>query len=213
MLALLASVMGATFAPAQAQPSPAADSQRIARVVAQLDSLARATEFSGVVLLAHGSTPVVERSYGLADRAAKRPNTIDTRFNLGSINKFFTATAIRQLAAQGKLALGDTLIRLLPDYPTADVARRVTIRQLLEHRSGIGGNIFEAPSGKTRADLRRNQDFLELFATAPLQFEPGSKQRYSNAGYVVLGAVIERVSGMSYYDYVREHIFRPAGMT
>ena len=211
--AAVALALGASRAAAQAPPTPAADSQRIALQAAQLDSLASTAQVSGVVLLAQGPTPVLQRTYGLADRAAKRPNTIDTRFNLGSISKVFTATAIRQLAEQGKLGLDDPLVRHLPDYPNADVARRVTIRQLLEHRSGIGGNIFDAPPGRTRADLRRNRDFLQLFAAQPLQFEPGTGQRYSNAGYVVLGAVIERVSGASYYDYVREHIFRPAGMT
>jgi CubicO group peptidase (beta-lactamase class C family) len=138
---------------------------------------------------------------------------VDTRFNLGSINKAFTAMAIRQLARAGKLALTDTLIRHLPDYPNRESAERVTIAQLLDHSSGIGGDIFAAPAGGSRDDLRRTADFLALVAHQSLEFEPGSRRQYSNAGYVVLGAVIERVSGMSYYDYVRANVFEPAGMT
>ena len=166
-----------------------------------------------MVVLAKGDTRVFERAYGMADREAGVRNALDTRFNLGSINKAFTAVAIRQLAGAGKLALTDTLIRHLPDYPNRDVAGSVTIAQLLEHTSGIGGNSFAAPLRGSRGDLRTTADFLALFAHEPLQFEPGSRRQYSNAGYVVLGAVIERLSRMSYYDYVRTHIYEPAGMS
>jgi CubicO group peptidase (beta-lactamase class C family) len=143
---------------------------------------------------------------------AARPNNVETAFNLGSINKFFTEIAIRQLASRGKLDLDSTLARYWPDYPNPPV-RRVTIRQLLEHRSGIGGNIFAAPAGGKRSDIRKLADFLPLFVNEPMQFEPGSQQRYSNAGFVVLGLLIERLSGESYYDYVRHHIYDIAGMT
>lgn len=185
----------------------------IARLGKALDSLTALDQFSGAVLLALDGQPVFERAYGLADREARRPNDVETAFNLGSINKVFTATAIRQLAAAGTIDLDSTLARYWPDYPNADVARRVTIRQLLQHRSGIGGNIFGAPAGGTRSDVRRLRDYLPLFVTEPLQFEPGSRMQYSNAGYVVLGLVIERLSGEDYYDYVRQHVYDPAGMT
>ena len=112
-----------------------------------LDSLAALDQFSGVVVITREGSPVFERAYGMADREAQRPNDVETAFNLGSINKVFTSIAIRQLARAGKLDLDSTLARAWPDYPNQDVARRVTIRQLLEHRSGIGGNIFAAPAG------------------------------------------------------------------
>ncbi len=185
----------------------------MARLSASLDSLARSGEFSGVVVLARGGAPVFERAYGDADRAAHRPNRLDTGFNLGSINKVFTATAIRQLAAAGKLDLDSTLATYWRDYPNADLARRVTIREILDMRSGIGGDIFAAPPGGTRHDVRDNRDYLPLFVREPLEFEPGTQQKYSNAGYVVLGLLIERVSGERYYEYVRRHIYEPAGMT
>lgn len=178
-----------------------------------VDSLVAAGEFSGVVLVAKDGAPVFARAYGLADREARIPNTIETAFNLGSINKFFTQIAIRQLANAGKLDLDSTLARAWPNYPNQEVARRVTIRQLLQHRSGVGGNIFAAPPGKTRGDIRRLSDYLPLFVNEPLQFEPGTNQRYSNAGYIVLGLLVERLSGEDYYDYVRRHIYEPAAMT
>lgn len=178
-----------------------------------LDSLAALDQFSGVVVLAKNGAPVFERAVGFADRETRMPNTPETAFNLGSINKLFTAVAIRQLAAAGKLEVDSTLGRAWPDYPNRDAGRRVTIRQLLEHRSGIGGNIFAAPAGGKRSDLRRLADFLPLFVNEPLQFEPGSRVQYSNAGYLVLGLLVERLSGESYYDYVRRHIYEPAGMT
>src|SRR5512145_140848 len=172
-----------------------------------VDSLAAAQNFSGVVLIARNGTAVVEKSYGMADREARRANNIETAFNVGSINKFFTQIAIRLL----NLNVDSTLGHYWPDYPNAAV-RRVTVRQLLEHRSGIGGNIFAAPAGGNRSDLRKLTDFLPLFVNEPMQFEPGSQQRYSNAGYLVLGLLVERVSGDSYYDYVRKHIYEPAGL-
>ena len=183
------------------------------RLAKALDSLVAAGEFSGVVLVAKDGAPVFQRAYGLADREAGVANTIETAFNLGSINKFFTQIAIRQLANAAKLDVDSSLARAWPDYPNQDVARRVTIRQLLQHRSGVGGNIFAAPPGKTRGDIRRLADYLPLFVNEPLQFEPGTNQRYSNAGYIALGLVIERLSGEDYYDYVRSHIYAPAGMS
>jgi D-alanyl-D-alanine carboxypeptidase len=178
-----------------------------------VDSLAKQDQFSGVVLVARNGVPEFERAYGMADREAGRRNDLETAFNLGSINKFFTQTAIRQLAQAGKLNVDSSLARAWPDYPDSDVARRVTIRQILQHRSGIQGNIFGAPPGKTRHDVRRLADYFELLKGQPLQFEPGSRQQYSNAGYIVLGLLIERLSGESYYEYVRRHIYEPAGMT
>ncbi len=197
---------------AAAQPTQVPRSALVTAVEALADSLARADRFSGVVLLARDGTPIFRRAWGMADRDAGRPNDFDTRFNLGSINKVFTATAIRQLVAQGKLELDGKLIQYWPDYPNRDVAQRVTIRQLLQHTAGLGGDIFGDPPGGTRDQLRRNDDFVQLFAGQPLVFEPGSQRRYSNAGYVVLGQVIARISGMDYYEYVRRNVFRPAGM-
>ncbi len=136
---------------------------------------------------------------------------LETRFNLGSINKIFTKTAIAQLAAAGKLALSDTIRKHLPRYG-APYADRVTILQLLNFSSGMG-DIFGAKWDATPKErLRTLADYLPLFENDPLKFEPGTSHAYSNAGYVVLGLIIEAASGQDYYTYVRENIFRPAGM-
>jgi len=194
-------------------PTPVPEAALVSRLENTVDSLARLDQFSGVVMLAKQGAPVFQRAWGVADREAHRPNNMETAFNLGSINKVFTATAIRQLAAAGRLDLDSVLGKYWPDYPNAAVASQVTIRELLNHRSGIGGNIFDAPSGGARHDVRSNRDYLPLFVNEPLQFPPGTRQAYSNAGYVVLGLLVERLSGEDYYQYVDRHIYQPAGMT
>ena len=210
---LIAALMAAAPLAAQVRPAPIPEAELVKRIATTVDSLANLGEFSGVVLLAKNGAPVFEKAYGFADREAKRPNTVETAFNLGSINKLFTQIAIRQLATEGKLHLDSTLATYWPDYPNADVARKVTIRQMMSHRSGIGGDIFAAPPGKTRHAVRHNRDYLQLFVDRPLNFEPGTRQQYSNAGYVILGMLVERLSGTDYYRYVDERIYRPAGMT
>ena len=213
ILAALALSLVVAAAPAQeVPPAPIAEAELVRRLAGALDSLSALDRFSGVVVLTQGDRRVFGRAYGMADREARRPNDIETGFNIGSINKVFTQLAIRQLEAAGRLSADSPLVRYWPDYPNPDVARQVTIRQLLGHTSGVGGDIFAAPAGGTRHDIRHNRDYLPLFVRDPLQFAPGSRQQYSNAGYVVLGEVIARVSGEDYYDYVRRHITEPAGM-
>ena len=185
--------------------------QLVAAFARYADRVAAADLFSGVVVLAKDGKPLLTRAYGYADRSRTAKNNPETKFNLGSINKIFTQVAIAQLAQAGKLSLSDTVRKHLPDYPSP-IADRITIEQLVTHRSGMGdvfGEKFMASSSR----LHTLRDYLELFKDEPLQFEPGSSQRYSNAGYIVLGLIIEKLSGMSYPDYMRRHIFAPAGMT
>lgn len=210
-VALFASLLLAPALAAQA-PAPPAQDELLSRLAKTLDSLSAAGQFSGAVALRRGGTTIFERAYGLADRATKRPNTVTTEFNIGSINKVFTATAIRQLASAGKINLDSTLGHYWPDYPNP-VARTSTIRQLMEHQAGLGGNIFDPPPGGTRSDIRHNNEYLVLFVNAPQAFAPGTSRRYCNACYVVLGMLIEKVSGEDYYAYIGRHIYAPAGMT
>jgi CubicO group peptidase (beta-lactamase class C family) len=175
-----------------------------------MDTLVAADVFSGAVLVAKDGVPIVRAAYGLASAGYSVPNQIDTAFNIGSMNKMFTGVAIAQLAEQGKLSFAKCISSYLPDYPRA-VADKVTIHHLLTHTSGMGSYWNEKfDAAKTR--LRTVNDFLALCIDDPLSFEPGERYQYSNAGYIVLGAIVEAVSGQDYYDYVRTHIFGPAGM-
>ena len=187
------------------------DAELAKALQAEVDKAVAQDQFSGVVLLARDGKPVFSKAWGMADPAANLPNRVDTKFNLGSINKIFTQTAIAQLAEAGKLSLGDTIRKHLPDYPSP-VADKITIEQLVRHRSGLGHLFGPEYEKAPPSSLRKLSDFLPLFANKPLQFEPGTDQSYSNEGYVVLGLIIERITGQSYYDYVRDHIFKPAGM-
>jgi CubicO group peptidase (beta-lactamase class C family) len=188
-----------------------------AQVVSQaqtyLDRMAAEGKFSGTVLIAKDDKIIFQRAYGQANHAFKVPNNLDTKFNLGSMGKMFTAVSILQLVEQGKISLDDSLIKILPDYPDPDIANKVTVYQLLTHTSGFG-NMFNQRYDATPKDrLDSNKAHAALFSGIPLLFEPGARWEYSNSGYIVLGLIIEKVSGQSYFDYVREHVFKPAGMS
>jgi CubicO group peptidase (beta-lactamase class C family) len=200
-------------APEAVEPrGPALDAAALA---AKFDSLlsarAAADAFSGVVLLARRGTPVFEKAYGLAERRFAVPNRTDTRFNLGSINKIMTKVAVAQLAEAGRLRLDDHLDRWLPDWPQ-ESGRTITIEQLVEHRAGTTDFFNPRFQAMDRSTLRHNRDYVALFRDDSLWFEPGTSQRYSNAGYVLLGEIVAKASGEDYYDYVRGHVLEPAGM-
>jgi CubicO group peptidase (beta-lactamase class C family) len=195
-------------------PEPKAnEGEFVSAVKAFLEETTRADEFSGVVLIAKDGRVLFHEAYGFADREAKVPNKKDTRFNLGSINKNFTRAAVFQLARQGRLSLDDTIQRFLPDYPNADAAAKVNVRQLLNMTSGIGDFFGSRYDATPKEKIRSLQDYLPLFADQPLEFAPGTNNRYSNGGYIVLGLIIEKVAGVDYYAYVRENIFKPCGMS
>ncbi|CAM2069190.1 Serine hydrolase [Sulfidibacter corallicola] len=169
--------------------------------------------FSGAVLVAHGDKLLYRKGKGLANRETGLANTADTPLGIGSMNKMFTAVAIAQLVEAGKLSFEDKVGQHLPHYANRQVAEQVTLHHLLTHTAGLGG-YFDKPDYVRRKDeLATATDFLSLFEKDPLQFEPGTRMQYSNSGFIVLGAIIEKVSGLSYRDYLARHIFRPAGMT
>ncbi len=188
------------------------EAEAVSSVEKYLEDTVKADEFSGTVLLAKNGKPIFQKAYGLASKEFNVPNRIDTRFNLGSINKIFTRVAIGQLVEKGKLSFDDTIVKHLPDYPNRQAAEKVTIQHLLTMSSGIGDFFGDKFDSMAKDRFRKNGDFLPLFASEPLAFEPGTKRQYSNGSYIVLGAIIEKVSGQDYYDYVREHIFKVAGM-
>ncbi|HEV2805571.1 MAG TPA: serine hydrolase domain-containing protein [Chthoniobacterales bacterium] len=208
---LIAAVIASTESPSPTQPvkSEAAPSNDLQ---AYLDSLATENKLSGVLLVAKNGVTVASKAAGIANKATNAAIDLDTKFNLGSMNKMFTAVAIAQLAQAGKLAFNDTIAKHLPDYPNKEVAEKVTLDQLLTHTSGMGMYWNEKFMAQ-REKLLTVAAHLPLFAADPLAFPPGEKFQYSNAGYMVLGAIIEKVSGQDYYSYVHDHVYRPAGMS
>jgi D-alanyl-D-alanine carboxypeptidase len=188
------------------------ETEVVQKTAAFLEELDSRGEFSGAVLIAKDGVPVFKKAYGYANRSFNVPNKVDTKFNLGSMNKMFTATAIMQLVDKGKIKLDGKIIDYVPDYPNKDVANRVTIHHLLTHTGGLG-NYWTPEYIKASKDLYKEvEDYLPLFVDDPLLFEPGSQFSYSNAGFMVLGLIIEKVTGKNYFDYVRENIYKPAGM-
>jgi len=154
---------------------------------------------------------IFHKAYGLADKAHNIPNKLDTKFNLGSMNKMFTSVAIAQLVQAGKLSYDSTLDKVLPEYPNKEVAAKITVHQLLTHTSGLG-DFFKPEFFQNREKYRNPKDYFPVFANDKLRFEPGTSWSYSNAGFIVLGAVVENASGQNYFEYVRDHVFTPAGM-
>jgi D-alanyl-D-alanine carboxypeptidase len=183
-----------------------------AELRAHLEAATAVGAFSGVVLVTRDGQTLFEGAYGLADRERGVANTPLTQFRMGSMDKMLTAVAVLQLVQAGKARLDAPLGTYLPDYPNAQLASRVTLHHLLTHTGGTG-NIFGSLYDANRLQLRTTADWLRLFGARALLFEPGTKHEYSNYGYILLGAVIEQLSGMSYYDYVAAHVHAPAGMT
>ncbi|MGI8785781.1 MAG: serine hydrolase domain-containing protein [Acidobacteriota bacterium] len=198
-------------------PQSEARKRTDAEIVEALDTLVakliQADQFSGAVKLTKSGKTLYEKASGLASIAFNVPNQLDTKFNLGSMNKMFTAVAIAQLAQQGKLTFDDTVGKHLTDYPNKAVAEKVKIHHLLTHTSGIGDYFNQKYQEASKTRFRAVKDYLPLFVDDPLQFEPGERFSYSNAGFLLLGLILERVSGEEYFEYVRRHIYQPAGMT
>lgn len=197
---------------------PALETPEPEEVVRTIDALAgKYTErdlFSGVILFARGDEVIFKKAYGKASIAYDVPMTVDTRLNTASIGKIFTGVAIAQLVEAGELSFDDTVAKAWPDYPNRDVRGKVTIRQLLTHTSGLGPKDYyddpRYPALSSR--LRSVADYFRLAVDTPLGAEPG-EYLYSNSGYIILGAIVERLSHQSFYDFVRDRIFEPAGMT
>lgn len=189
------------------------DAEIAGEVKAYAEKLTAAGMFSGTVLIAKGDKTVYSGAFGLASRSFQALNRLDTKFNLGSMNKMFTAVAVAQLVEAGKLSFDDKVGKILPDYPNKDVREKVTLHQLLTHTSGMGSDFNEKYFEANKNRFRAVRDYLPLFVNDPLQFEPGARWSYSNSGFMLLGLIVEKASGEDYFDYIREHIYKPAGMT
>ena len=168
-------------------------------------------KFSGVVLVAKEGIPLFKKAYGLASKTYQVPNRIDTKFNLASLGKWFTEVAITQLAEAGKIHFDDPIGMYLKDFK-GEAAEKVTVRHLLQMRSGWGDYWQNETYQNNRNNLRTVSDYIAFLKDLPLNFEPGTQMVHSNTSFIVLGAVVEAVSGQDFDTYVREHILKPAGM-
>lgn len=186
--------------------------------VAQLDGfaigMAQAGGFSGVLLVAKDGDVLLERAYGKRDANSEEENTVGTRFNLASAGKMFTAVAILQQVAAGRASLDTKVGAVLKDYPNKAFAGQVTIRQLLTHTAGAGDvDLFGVENASNREKVRSVSEMVALHAHRAPAFPPGSKQEYGNFGHVLLGRMVEVLSGQPFETYVQEKIFQPAGMS
>ncbi len=182
------------------------------KITAFLDNL-KTNEFSGAILVAHNDKMTEKRAFGLASIEYGIENKLDTKFNIASITKMITAVAALQLYENGKIELKKPIGKYLPDYPNKLVRDSVTIHQLLTHTSG-NNNFYEGDFLQTdKLKYKNISDFVPLFANDTLLSMPGTKYDYSASGFVIIGLIIEKVSGQNYYNYVKENIFRPAEMT
>jgi D-alanyl-D-alanine carboxypeptidase len=184
------------------------DDKLIEKVHTLLDKQESADKFSGAVLIAHNNQPILMTARGYAIHPKILRNQPDTKFNIASVTKMFTAIAVMQLVAKGKLDLQAPISLYNTNLPYAD---QITIHQLLTHTAGFDRYWNDAYRA-ARSDLRTIADYLKLFADTPLEFPPGTRHHYGNTGYVVLGALIEQVSGMSYYEYMHREVFQSTGM-
>ena len=186
--------------------------QVLAAGKARLDAARAADTLSGALVVAKNGKALMAWHGGATDREHAIGIDEATRFRLASLNKMFTAVAILQLQQAGTLSLDDTIAMHLDNYPNQEVARAISIRQLLNHTSGLG-DVFGEEFEKRSQSLRTLNDYWSLASAAPPSATPGREDGYSNYGYILLGSIIEAVSGQSYYDYVDQHIYRVAGMS
>ncbi len=187
--------------------------QALERLDAYAQGVTAAGQFSGVVLVAKNGTVVFERAYGVRDEEREDQLKVETRFDLASAGKMFTATAILQQIAAGKLTLATTLGEVLPDYPNVAM-RKATIVQLLTHSAGAGETdaLFYPDDLAWRGHEPSVADLVALYGKRDPTSPPGTKQEYSNHTMTLLGRVVEVLSGQEYRAYVAQHIFLPAGM-
>jgi CubicO group peptidase (beta-lactamase class C family) len=197
--------------PGVAPPAPLTGPALVAAVRDQAGRQAAAGRFDGAVLLAKDGRVLLQQAFGMADREARKPATAETQYRFGSMGKMFTAVAIMQLVETGKIDPAAPIGRYLPGYGNQEIATKVTVANLLSHTGGTG-DIFGPDFDSHRANLREPADYVALYQNRGPVFAPGSRTAYSNYGFMLLGRIVETVSGMPYDAYVAQHVWGPAGM-
>jgi CubicO group peptidase (beta-lactamase class C family) len=187
------------------------------QAASQIDQLIQARfaagELNGTVLVARQGKVLYARGLGLANREWNIPNDLDTKFEIGSMTKQFTAMLVLQMVNEGKISLDGHVSDYLPYY-RQDTGRRIRIGGLLSHTSGIPNftalpGFLDGPASRVHYEVK---DFVQKYCSGELEFEPGTKFNYSNSGYFLLGAILEQVSGKPYENLLQERIFDPLGM-
>ena len=178
---------------------------------AQVRAAAARAGFSGEVAVVRHGRLVYAQGFGYADRRTRTRPTLDTAFNLASIGKTFTGVAVAQLVQARKLSFADHVDTFLPKLPPK--LRRITVGQLLDHTSGLGDFFSDPGFARRRASLTTLSAYLPLIERESPAFAPGTRWSYSNSGFVLAGLVVERVTGQRFDEYLRRHVWLPAGMT
>lgn len=186
--------------------------EKISKILNLIEKTNGENKFSGTLLIAEDDKILLQKAYDYKDENKEFPNSIETAYDIASMGKMFTAVSIMQLHEKGLIQLDNTIGKILSDYPNKEVRERVTVKHLLSHTSGLGDffskNFFEQPEDS----IQHLEDYLPFFVNDPLEFQPGETFRYSNAGFVVLGLIIEKITNLSYNDYVQANIFQPTQM-
>lgn len=195
------------------QSKKLSDDELIKRIDKSLKKLDKDEEFSGAVLVAKNGKILLKEAIGLASKDYEIPNKTDTKFNIASVGKMFTGLAITQLVELGKLSFDDSLsMYVSADWLNPEISKKIQIKHLLTHSSGLGDYFRDAYAQCDIPFFRELDDYKTLIADDNLSFEPGTSFSYSNTGFLLLGVVIEKVTNEKYFDYLKKHIFEPAGM-
>ena len=186
----------------------------ITQISQKVEQLEKKDLFSGAILIAKGDSVLYTKAVGNASKRFNIPNNLNTKFNLASMGKMFTGVAIMQLVEKNKLKLDDTIEKYIDStWLSKDIAQQITVYNLLTHTSGLGSYFSDKFFNSSKENFRALNDFKPLIVNDSLRFQPGTKVMYSNSSFALLGVIIEKVSGMSYENYIDTHIYAPSNMT